>query len=72
MMIQETLTEFGFQVVGPVSTASQALSAARESQIDAAVLDINLGDGLVYTVAEILNSARRAICVCYRLRSRQC
>jgi PAS domain S-box-containing protein len=54
MMIQETLTGFGFQVLGPVSTASEALAAARERHIDAAVLDINLGDGLVYTVAEIL------------------
>jgi len=54
MMIQETLIDFGFQVVGPVSTASEALAAARNSNFDAAVLDINLGDGLVYTVAEIL------------------
>jgi PAS domain S-box-containing protein len=54
MMIQDTLAEFGFQVFGPVSTASGALAAARESHFDAAVLDINLGDGLVYTVAEIL------------------
>jgi chemotaxis family two-component system sensor kinase Cph1 len=30
MMIQDTLAEFGFQVVGPLSTASEALSAARE------------------------------------------
>ena len=54
MMIQETLSEFGFHVLGPICTASEALAAARESLIDAAVLDINLGDGLVYTVAEIL------------------
>jgi PAS domain S-box-containing protein len=54
MMIQDTLAELGFQVFGPVSTASGALAAARESHFDAAVLDINLGDGLVYTVAEIL------------------
>jgi two-component sensor histidine kinase/CheY-like chemotaxis protein len=54
MMIQETLAELGFHVIGPVSTASGALIAARESHFDAAVLDINLGDGLVYTVAEIL------------------
>ena len=54
MMIQETLAEFGFQVIGPVGTASEALAAARERLFDAAVLDINLGDGLVYTVAEIL------------------
>ena len=55
MMIQETMTEFGFQVIGPVSTASEALAAARNSQFEAAVLDINLGDGMVYTVAEILS-----------------
>jgi two-component sensor histidine kinase/DNA-binding response OmpR family regulator len=54
MMIQDSLTEFGFQVIGPLSTASEALAAARDSHFDAAVLDINLGDGLVYTVAEIL------------------
>jgi CheY-like chemotaxis protein len=54
MMIQETLVDLGFHVIGPVSTASGALAAARESYFDAAVLDINLGDGLVYTVAEIL------------------
>jgi PAS domain S-box-containing protein len=55
MMIQDTLTEFGFQVIGPISTASEALAASRDRQFDAAVLDINLGDGMVYTVAEILS-----------------
>jgi PAS domain S-box-containing protein len=54
LMIQETLVEFGFDVLGPVGSASEALAAARECRIDAAVLDINLGDDLVYTVAEIL------------------
>jgi PAS domain S-box-containing protein len=55
MMIQETLTEFGFEVIGPVATASEALASARNNRFDAAVLDINLGDDLVYTVAEILS-----------------
>jgi hypothetical protein len=32
MMIQETLGELGFQIVGPVSTASEALSWARENR----------------------------------------
>jgi PAS domain S-box-containing protein len=54
LMIQETLIEFGFDVLGPVGTVSEALAAARERRIDAAVLDINLGHELVYTVAEIL------------------
>jgi DNA-binding response OmpR family regulator len=41
-------------VIGPLATVSEALAAARDKRFDAAVLDINLGDGLVYTVAEIL------------------
>jgi two-component SAPR family response regulator len=53
-MIQECMTELGFQIVGPVCTASDALAAAKDGDFDAAILDINLGDGLVYQVAEIL------------------
>jgi PAS domain S-box-containing protein len=59
IMIQECLTEFGFQIVGPVCTASDALQAAKDGNFDAAILDINLGDGMVYQVAEIL--ARRQV-----------
>ncbi len=58
MMIQESLTEFGFHVIGPVCTVSEAEAVARDDPPDAAVLDINLGDGLIYSVAEIL-SARK-------------
>jgi len=54
MMIQEFLTEYGHSVVGPIGRVSEALVAAKETDYDAAILDINLGDGLVYTVAEIL------------------
>jgi PAS domain S-box-containing protein len=54
MMIKESLVEFGFHVIGPVSKTSDAVAAAADAHFDAAVLDINLGDGLVYTVAEIL------------------
>jgi PAS domain S-box-containing protein len=59
IMIQECLTELGFQIVGPVCTASDALAAATDGDFDAAILDINLGDGMVYQVAEIL--ARRHV-----------
>jgi len=54
MMIQESLTEFGFHVIGPICTVSEAEAVAKDGRPDAAVLDINLGDGLVYSVAEIL------------------
>jgi PAS domain S-box-containing protein len=54
MMIQECLTEYGHSVVGPIGRASEALIAAKEGEFDAAILDINLGDGVAYPVAEIL------------------
>ncbi len=54
MMIQDFLTENGHAVIGPISRASEALLAAKEDDFDAAVLDINLGDGMAYPVAEIL------------------
>jgi DNA-binding response OmpR family regulator len=54
MMIQEGLVECGFQVVGPIGTAAEALAKATDDHFDAAVLDINLGDEMVYPVADIL------------------
>jgi PAS domain S-box-containing protein len=56
MMIQECLTEYGHSVVGPIGRASEALLAAKEGEFDAAILDINLGDGMAYPVAEILSA----------------
>jgi len=54
MMIQECLVEFGYQVVGPICTASEAAARAKEGHFEAAVLDINLGDGAVYPIADVL------------------
>jgi PAS domain S-box-containing protein len=56
MMIQEFLSECGRAVVGPIGTAAEALAAARQGDFDAAILDINLGDGMAYPVAEILSA----------------
>lgn len=54
MMLQEFLTEYGHSVVGPFGRLSEALVAAKETDYDAAILDINLGDGVAYPVADIL------------------
>jgi two-component sensor histidine kinase/DNA-binding response OmpR family regulator len=56
MMIQDYLSEFGYQVLGPVCTASEAAAKARDGHFEAAVLDINLGDGAVYPIADILTA----------------
>jgi CheY-like chemotaxis protein len=41
-------------VVGPIGTAAEALAKATDDHFDAAVLDISLGDGVVYPVADVL------------------
>ena len=56
MMIQDCLTEWGHSVIGPIGRASDALQAVNECDYDAAILDINLGDGMAYPVAEILSA----------------
>jgi PAS domain S-box-containing protein len=56
MMIQECLAESGHSVIGPISRASDALAAAKDADYDAAILDINLGDGMAYPVADILSA----------------
>jgi PAS domain S-box-containing protein len=56
MMIHEFLTECGHSVIGPISRASEALLAAKEGDFDTAILDINLGDGMAYPVAEVLSA----------------
>jgi PAS domain S-box-containing protein len=54
MMIQECLIESGHSVIGPISRAADALRAAEETDYDAAILDINLGDCMAYPVADIV------------------
>jgi PAS domain S-box-containing protein len=56
MMIQECLGDFGYQVIGPIATATEAAVRARDGNFEAAVLDINLGDGAVYPIAEALTA----------------
>ena len=54
MMLEDTLVELGFSVVGPCNTVSQALDAARNGGFDAALLDVNLGGQPVYPAADVL------------------
>lgn len=59
MLLQTTLQEAGYEVVGPVARLDRALQAALEEDISAALLDINLDGEMVYPVAEVL--AQRGI-----------
>jgi two-component sensor histidine kinase len=54
MMMRDTLTELGFSVIGPFSRLSEAMVAAVHDEIDAGIIDVNLGGEFVYPVADVL------------------
>lgn len=57
MVVSEHLSDMGFAVVGPFSSLSQAMAAAKHNNFDAAVLDVNLGGEPVYPLADVLREA---------------
>jgi CheY-like chemotaxis protein len=59
LMISDMLTDLGHEPVGPAMRLEQALELARREQIDAAVLDVNLGEGNnSFPVADVLRNRR--------------
>jgi PAS domain S-box-containing protein len=54
MMTSEMLTDLGFHVIGPFGRVDDAMAAVGREDFHAAVLDVNLGGGLVYPVAELI------------------
>lgn len=54
VMVTDMLTELGVHVVGPAATIMAALTLAETSEIDAAVLDVNVRGERIDPVAEIL------------------
>jgi DNA-binding response OmpR family regulator len=56
-LISETLQEHGAAVMGPCTSASAALGLIQASPPSAALLDVNLTDGLSYPVAMALEDA---------------
>lgn len=56
--VADALASMGAHVVGPEPTVAGALRRmAREPQLDAAVLDINLRGEMVFPVADVLHGA---------------
>ena len=54
MMMRDILTELGFSVIGPFSRVAEAMVAAVHDDIDAGIIDVNLGGEFVYPVADVL------------------
>src|SRR3712207_3590234 len=56
MLIEDMLLDLGVDVVGPATKLADALALAREADIEAAVLDINVGGQHTFSVADILQA----------------
>ena len=54
MLLEELLTEAGWDVVGPIPRLDLALQAARTVDVDAALLDVNLRGEFVFPAAHAL------------------
>lgn len=54
MLVEDMVQDFGSAVVGPTSRMDEALRLAREDDLDAALLDINVGGAVVFPVADVL------------------
>lgn len=52
--LAEELEIAGAIVIGPAPNLTKALALARQEELDAAVLDLNLGDALSFPVADLL------------------
>jgi CheY-like chemotaxis protein len=54
MMIEDFLQELGWDVVGSAGGTERAIALARATDIDAAILDVNLNGRDTFAVADIL------------------
>ncbi len=54
LMIEDMLTDLGYEVAGLALRLPQAMESARLERIDLAILDINLDGRASYPVAELL------------------
>ena len=53
--VRQKLEGLGAVVVGPVATVTDAMELIEGSEIDAAILDVHLGDEFVFPVADRLD-----------------
>jgi CheY-like chemotaxis protein len=56
MCLEDVIEALGCRVVGPAARLDQAIALARREPIDAAILDVNLGDDRSYPVADLLRA----------------
>lgn len=54
MLLSDLLAEYGHETVGPAHTEEQALELVATTSIDAAILDVTLGDRDCFAVVKAL------------------
>ena len=56
MLVEDMLSDLGCSVVGPAAEIEEAMSLALGADIDAALLDVNLGGRPIFPVADALKA----------------
>jgi DNA-binding response OmpR family regulator len=56
MLVENWLCELGCEVVGPAGTVADGLALADGAKLDGAILDVNLGSGTCYPLANALRA----------------
>ena|SRR5580765_5271309 len=54
MLIEDMLSDMGCVVVGPASRLDEAIELMKVSELDCAVLDVNLGGQPIFPLADLL------------------
>jgi DNA-binding response OmpR family regulator len=55
MLVEDMVLDFGSEVVGPAAKMDDAISLAQSTELDAAILDVNVGGTVIFPVADILS-----------------
>ena len=56
MLIEDMVLDLGFDVVGPALRLEKAFELVESETVDAAILDVNLGNCRSYPLAEMLSA----------------
>ena len=62
MSVEDMLADLGCAVVGPALSVAAAEELALKESVDAALLDINMGDGASFPIAAILRQRNIPFC----------
>lgn len=62
MCVEDMLSDMGCVVIGPALSMKDAKRLASEVKLDAALLDINMGDGPTFEIAQMLIASSVPFC----------